>query len=107
MNNLKTCAVVGLLLFLFVPCQLRAGGPWAAGKKSGYSEIGYSFNLGGWTTENTLQIYSEIGVTKNLSLKGIFPLKFVGTQKDETNEFTPLMTGQLAGVGNQTLGKTG
>ena len=88
----------------FMPFLVLAGGPWASPELGGYFEFGGTFTLS-TLTDNTYQLYSEFGLSKQLSAKAVLPFRQISSPNDiksisnETVEF-----GRLNGIGNITLG---
>ena len=83
------------LLFLFISISVFSQGPWTQEKGKFYTQFsfttipGYStlfgdpeFNIDGKISDNTLQFYSEYGLTNNTTLIINLPLKAISFDQD-------------------------
>ncbi len=85
--------------------DLYAGGPWVSPKLGGYFEVGGSFTSASTVTDNTYQLYSEFGITKRLSFKGVIPFKQISSPEDvEETSNNAVEFGKLTGLNNIILG---
>ena len=85
------------------PILLRAGGPWSEGQWKGFAEVSSLFSIATTTTDNTYQLYSELGLSDEFTVKFIFPLKQIKSPSD-MEENTGIPQGSLFGPGNIVFG---
>ncbi len=92
-----------LYILLFVPAVLNAGGPWSEGQWKGFTEVSALFSIATTTTDNTYQVYSELGLTDNLTMKFILPLKQIKSPSN-LDPTLGVPKSSLFGPGNIVLG---
>ena len=109
--------LVTLLILTGLPL-LTIGGPWLPGSRKGFAQIGYSglyynsvFSPSGSeravyrnTSDVTIQLYAEYGISKNWSIRAVLPYKTLQTGPSTNLSANPVPAGTLTGVGNIGLG---
>lgn len=107
-----------IVFYTLIGCAItnscRAGGPWAQGKGNGFVQLGFSsinyknvFDTDGKGRDAfgrfqdvTFQLYSELGLTKRLTLKLIAPYKYLSGESSNLSYSKQ----SLQGAGNIVLG---
>lgn len=100
-----------MTLFYSITNYCMAGGPWAQGKEHGFAQVGFSstiykniFDKNGEKQnalakfqDLTFQFYSELGVSKKVTLKIIVPYKFLSASNGSNQQ-------RLVDFGNMSAG---
>jgi hypothetical protein len=106
------------LTIIFLYSQLQAQGPWAAGKRHGFAQLSFStinysdiYNRVGDVTpvsrnnsDNTIQLYAETGLSKNLTAKLVLPFTITSYSNNQLSPAVRPENASLAGIGNITAG---
>lgn len=108
------------IITLFLSFSLFAG-PWTPEKGKGYAQLSWTFlgynsgfdadgevfDLPKEVTDQTVQLYSEVGLGKSWSFVGILPFKSVSTETNtefetdnSTDSLIQIPNGSLSGLGN-------
>lgn len=114
---MKIRLIPTLLILSFLSTAVEAG-PWLPGRKKGFVQIGYSglyYNAvyGSTGTEQpsfrntsdvTLQLYAEYGISQKWAIRGVLPYKLLRTSTSTDRAANPVPAGTLTGIGNIGLG---
>jgi hypothetical protein len=116
MTYLKQASVSLTMIILF--SQLQAQGPWAAGKGHGFAQL--SFNTIHYNnvydrnsnvqkvlrnnSDNTIQLFAETGISKNLTAKLVLPFTIASYTNNQLSPAARPENASLAGIGNITAG---
>jgi len=112
-----TLLLTGILIYSFSIAQ----SPWARQKGDGFSQLSFTtlpeYNLlfqsdqnelktERYANDNTLQLYNEIGIAKDLNVIVVAPFKMqsVGALSEDTLSNPITKEESLSGIGNVTLG---
>jgi hypothetical protein len=116
MNKIR--AVLFLVICSTTFTQLQAQGPWAAGRGHGFAQL--SFNTINYNnvydrdgkvqkvfrnnSDNTIQLFAEAGISKNLTAKLVLPFTIASYSKNLLSPGSGPEKASLAGLGNITAG---
>jgi hypothetical protein len=116
MKKIRSAVLFIMVSTIFI--QLHAQGPWAPGKGHGFAQL--SFNTINYTdvydkdgnvqkvsrnnSDNTIQLYAEAGISKNITAKLVVPFTAVSYSKNLLAPATGPQKASLAGIGNITAG---
>ncbi len=110
--------LIPILLILTLLSTVVEAGPWLPGRKKGFAQIGYSglyyssvFSPTGSespsfrnTSDVTLQLYAEYGISQKWAIRGVLPYKLLKTDASTNRTANPVPAGTLNGIGNIGLG---
>jgi hypothetical protein len=106
------------LLTLFLLNDASAQGPWAAGKGHGFAQLSFNtihynnvYDKDGTVqkvfrnnSDNTIQLFAEAGISKNLTAKLVLPFTIASYSNNLLSPGAGPQKASLAGIGNITAG---